>query len=190
MAHQIFADGPIHFPAAQGLVGIPALQNVVDHFFDRVEIHLWLERIVNTVVTGQKKFVVANRRIVAEMRPASSFDQPVSHQRAGRDDRFHDSRFDQIAKDQTHFADGERAGKSHDHETFFVASHRFQHIGRVANLPAGIGGLSHGPDHVIDGADPGKIERVNRSELVGDGIVQYATRNAFFLCHALASQVG
>ena len=97
--------------------------------------------------------------------------------------------FDQIAKNQAHFADGHRAGERHDHEAVFVAGHGFEHVGGIADLPRGEGGLAHGADKIVDGVDARKIERENGSETIFDRVVKDSSRHALFLCHSASSQV-
>ena len=111
---------------------------------------------------------------------AGGFDEAVSHERAGGDDGFHHAGVDEIAKDEAHFADGERAGESHGHETIFIASHFFENVSRVANLAAGESGVAHGADEFVDGAAFGKIERKNRAEFVFHRVVKNAARDGFF----------
>ena len=70
--------------------------------------------------------------------------------------------------------DGHGAGKSHDDETVLVARHGLQHVGGIADLAAGEGGLRHGADEVVNRVDPGEVERLERDEFVADGVVQLA----------------
>ena len=121
------------------------------------------------------------------MREASGFDEAVSHERAGGDDSFDDAGFDEIAEDQTHFADGESAGEGHDDETILIAGHGFEDVGSIADLPRGVGGVAHGADEIVDCFNFGEIERKDRAELVFDGIVKDAAGNGFLwmLCHEL-----
>ncbi len=69
---------------------------------------------------------------------------------------------------------GHGAGEGHDHKTVFVARHGFQNVGGLAQLPAGKGGLGHGPHQVVDGMNFAQIERLQRDQPVCDWIVQMA----------------
>src|SRR5271154_2441259 len=60
VVREIFANRAIQLPTAKRLIGIPAFENVVDDFFDGVEIDFGLERIVDAIVAGKKKLVVAD----------------------------------------------------------------------------------------------------------------------------------
>ena len=51
---EIFADALMDFLAADNLVGVPAVEDVVHDFFDVIEIGFGLERIVDPVVAGLK----------------------------------------------------------------------------------------------------------------------------------------
>jgi hypothetical protein len=103
----------------------------------------------------------------------------MSHERSGGDDGFDDAGFDEIAKDESHFADGESAGESHDNETVLVASHGFKDVGGVADLPGSVGGIAHGANEIVDGVTLGEIEGKNGAEFVFDGIVKNAARDCF-----------
>ena len=80
------------------------------------------------------------------------FDETVRHQRAGRNDRFDHAALDQIAKNKPIFADRQRAGERHHHETIFVARHRFQHVRGVADLAPGERRVAHRAHQLVDGA--------------------------------------
>ncbi len=96
----------IQLPTANRFFGIPALQNVIHHYFYGIQIHFRLERIVNSVVPREEKLVVSHFFVVTKMRAAGSFHQAVSHQRAGGNNRFHDAGLNQVAKNQAHLANG------------------------------------------------------------------------------------
>jgi hypothetical protein len=171
-----FADAPVKFPATDDFVGIPLVEDAVDDFFDVIEIGLGLEGVVDAVVAGEKEFLVVHLGgIVAEVRAARSFDEAVSHESAGGDDSFDDAGLDEVAEDETHLADGESAGESHDDEAIFVAGHGFEDVGGVTDLPGSVGGVAHGAYKIVDSFDFGEIERVDGAELVFDGIVENAS---------------
>ena len=137
-----FADAFVKLPTADDFVGIPFFEDAVDDFLDVIEIGFRLEGIVDAVVAGEEEFVVVHfGGIVTEVGAAGGFDQAVGHKRAGGDDGFDDAGFDEIAEDETHFADGESAGESHDDETVFVAGHGFENVGGIADLASGVGGV-------------------------------------------------
>ncbi len=188
---EILADALVEFPTANNFLWIPILENAVDDIFDVIEIAFRLDGVVDAVVAGEKELVIVHLGgIVAEVRAAGGFDQTVSHERAGGDDGFDDAGFDEVAKDETHFANGESAGKSHDHETVLIASHGFEDIGGIADLSGSVGGVTHGTNEIVDGADFGKIEGKNGAELVLHRIVQDAARDGFlgFLGHESSSE--
>ena len=108
------------------------------------------------------------------MRAPGGLDQPVRHQRAGGDDGVDDAAIDQFGDDQPLLGDGHRARKGHYDEAFFVARHRFQHVGAFAHLAAGKSGVAHGPHQVIHGVDLRQIQRLQRYQLVRNRIVQLA----------------
>ena len=93
---------------------------------------------------------------------------------------FDDAGFDEIAKDEAHFADSESAGESEDDEAFFVAGHGFEDVGAVADLARGVGGVAHGADEVIDGLTFGEIEGKDGAEFVFDGVVENAACDGLF----------
>src|ERR1700730_9436672 len=146
-----------------------------------VEIRFGLERIVYAVIAGEKKFIVVHfGGIVSEVRQACGSDKAVSHKRTGGDDSFDDATLDQIAKDQAHFADGECAGKGHDDETLFIASHRFEYICSITDLPGSIRSVAHGTHELINGAAFGKIEREDGAELVLYRVMEHTPGDCFF----------
>src|SRR5216683_3282978 len=103
-------------------------------------------------VSGLEQFTVTHLGVVAEMGVARGFHEPVRHERARRNDGLDDARFNQIAKNESHLADGESSGKRHDDETILVARHRLKNVRGVADLPAGERRISHCPDQFVDGA--------------------------------------
>jgi len=113
------------------------------------------------------------------MGKAGGFDEAVGHERAGGDDGFDDAGLDEIAKDETHFADGESAGEGHDDEAVLVASHGFEDVGGIADLASGVSSVTHGADEFVDGFDFGEIEGEDGAELVLDGIVKDAAGDGF-----------
>jgi len=113
------------------------------------------------------------------MRTAGGFDEAVSHESAGRDDRFNDAGFDEIAEDESHFAYSESSGESHDDETVLVASHGFEDIGGVADLPGGVGGVAHSANEIVDGVTFGEIEGKDGAEFVFDRVVKNAACDCF-----------
>jgi len=122
------------------------------------------------------------------MGEAGGFDEAVGHEGTGGDDGFDDAGFDEIAKDEAHFADGESAGESEDYETIFIAGHGFEYVSGIANLASGVGGVAHGADEGVDGFDFGEIEGEDGAELVLDRIVKDAAGNGLgrFLGHYLS----
>ena len=100
----------------------------------------------------------------------------MRHQRSGGDDGVDDAVIDEVGDHQALLGDGHRAGQGHHNEAFLVARHGFQHVGAFANLASGEGGVAHGADKVIHGLDLRKIERLQRYQLVGNGIVQLRAR--------------
>ncbi len=176
-----FADAVMEFVTANSLRRIPLFEDAVDDLFDVIEIGFGLERVINAVVAGEKEFLVVHfGRIVAEVREASGFDEAVGHEGAGGDDGFDDAGFDEVAEDESHFADGEGAGEGHDDEAVFVAGHGFEDVGGIADLAGGVSGVAHGADEIVDGFDFGEIEGIDGTELVFDGIVEDAAGDGFF----------
>jgi len=103
----------------------------------------------------------------------------MSHESARGDDGFDDAGFDEITKNEAHFADSKSASESHDNETFFVASHGLEDISGIANLASGVGSVAHGADEVIDRFDFGKIEWIDGTEFVLDRIVKNTACDGF-----------
>ena len=62
--------------------------------------------------------------------------------------------------------------KRHHYEAFFVASHRLQHVGGLAQLAPGKRGLRHRPHQVVDRLHLRQIERLQRNQPVLNRIVQ------------------
>jgi hypothetical protein len=175
-----FADTLVELPAADNFIRLPLVEDTVDDLFDVIEIGFGLERIVHTIVAGKEKFVVVHfPGIVAKVRTASGFDKAVGHKCTGGNDGFDNARFNEIAKDQTHFADGESTGESHDDEAVLVASHGLQNVGSITDLARGVRGVAHGADKIIDRFDFGKVERIDGAEFVFDRIMKNATSNGF-----------
>ena len=175
-----FADAFMDLPTADDFGGVPFFVDGVDNFLDVIEIGFRFEGIVNAVVTSEEEFVVIHfGGIVAEVGAAGGFNEAVSHEGAGGNDGFDDAGLDEIAEDETHFADGESAGEGEDIETVFVAGHGFEDVGGIADLPGGVGGVTHGADEVVDGFNFGEIEGKNGAELVFDGIVKNASGDGF-----------
>ena len=81
---------------------------------------------------------------------------------------------DQIGDDQSLLGDRHGAGEGHDDEAILVTRHGLQHVGGLPDLASGEGGLRHGAHQVVDRADPWKIERLQRDQLIADGVVQLA----------------
>ena len=108
------------------------------------------------------------------MRPPHAFHQAVRHQRAGGDHGLHHAVINEVGDDQSLLGHRHGAGQRHHHETIFVARHGFQHLSALAHLPSGKRGVAHGTDQVIHGAGLRQIERLQRNQFVGNGIVQYA----------------
>jgi hypothetical protein len=77
----------------------------------------------------------------------------MGHERAGGYDGFHYAGIDEVAKHQTHFADGQGAGQSHDHETIFVSRHGFENVSGVAHLAGGKSRLAHAANEIVDGVN-------------------------------------
>ncbi len=118
------------------------------------------------------------------MRPAGRFDQSMSHQCAGRNNRVHDAAVDQVGDDQSLLGHGHGAGQRHHHETVFVHGHGLKHVGRLAQLPARERSLGHGTHQVVDRAHFREIQRLQRNQPVFDRVVQMAilplaTRDVF-----------
>jgi len=178
---EILADFAMKLTTSDYFFRIPSFENGVDYFLDVIEIGFGFKRIVDAVVAGEEEFVVAHfGGIVAEVGEAGGFDEAVSHERAGGNDGFDDAGFDQVAEDESHFADGEGAGEGHDNEAVFVASHGFENVGGVADLAGGVGGVAHGADEIVDGFNFGEVERKDGAEFVFDGVVKDAPGDGFF----------
>ena len=111
------------------------------------------------------------------MRTAGGFDESVSHESAGGDDGFNDAGFDKIAEDESHFANSESSRESHDDKTVLVASHGFEDIGGVADLPGGVGGVAHCANEIVDGVTFGEIEGKDGAQFIFDRIVKNAARD-------------
>jgi len=171
---QVLTDFAIHLPRAHRLFGVPLLQNAGDDAFDEVEVRLRLQRVVDAVIAGLVEFDVVHPGVVAEVRLAGRFYQPVSHKRAGRDEGFDDAGVDQVGDDQSLFGHGHRPRERHHHEAVFVAGHGFEHVGADTDLPRTEGRVAHRGDQVVDGLDFRKIEGLQRDEFVGNRIVQFA----------------
>ena len=102
---------------------------------------------------------------------------------------------DQIGNDQSLLRDGHGAGQRHHDETVLVASHGFQNFSAFPHLPPGECGVAHGADEVIYGVDLREIERLQRNQLVGNGIVEFAinalaVRLVMFLGQDSPRQIG
>ena len=161
----------------------------MDDFLDGVEIGFRFEGVVDAVVTGFEESAVVHFGVVTEVGETGGFDQAVSHERTGGNNGADNSGFDQVAENQTHFGDGECAGKSQDHEAIFIAGHGFEDVGGIAYLAASESGLAHGANHSVHRARLGKIKRVNRLQVIGDRIVEDSAGSSLFLCHSSPSQV-
>ena len=149
-----------------------------DDALHEVEVRLRLQRVVHAVVAGLVQLDVVHLRVVAEVRAPRGLHQPVRHQRAGGDNGVDDAVVNQIGDHQPLLGDGHRARQRHHDETLFVARHGFQHVGAFAHLPPGECRVAHRADQVIHGLDLRQVERLQRYQLVGNGIVQFAL-NAF-----------
>lgn len=155
-------------------------EDAVDDGLDVIEIGFRFERIVDAIVAGAEELVVVHfGGIVAEVGEAGGFDETVGHESAGGNDGFDDAGLNEIAEDETHFADGESAGEGHDDEAIFVASHGFEDVGGVTDLASGVGGVAHGANEVVDGFDFGEIERKDGAEFVFHRIVEDAAGDGF-----------
>ena len=64
----------MELPTAHDFFRIPFLENVIDDFFDVIEIGFGFDRIVNAIVSGEKNFAIVHFRIVAKMRKTSGLD--------------------------------------------------------------------------------------------------------------------
>ena len=78
-------------------------KDCVHHAFHVVEILLGFERIVNAVVSGLVKFLIAELWIVPKMGPPGRFDQAMRHQRSSGNDGIHDATIDQLGNHQSLF---------------------------------------------------------------------------------------
>jgi hypothetical protein len=70
------------------------------------------------------------------------------------------------------YSHGAREG--HDDETFLVTGHGFEHVGSFAKLASSEGGVRHGAYEVVYGRDLAQVERFERDEAIGNGIVKFA----------------
>ena len=108
------------------------------------------------------------------MRAPCGLHEAVCHQRAGGNNRIDDAVINQIGDHQSLLGDGHRSREGHHDKTIFVASHGFQDIGAFADLATGECRIAHRADQIIHGFDLRQIERLQRYQLVGDGIVKFA----------------
>ena len=155
-----------------------------------IEILFGLQRIVDAVVSRLIQLLVAELRIVPEMRAASRFHQPMSHERAGRHDRIHNAAIDQLRNHQALLGHGHRAGKRHHNEGILVARHGFEHVGRLAELASRKRGVRHRAHQIVDGMDLAQIERLQRNQPISHRIVQFSVDPcAFFMATVLMMAV-
>src|SRR5882757_5302355 len=96
----------------------------------------------------------------------------MGHERAGRNDRIHNSAIDQLRDDQALLCYGHRASQGHHHETIFVPGHRFENIGSFTELAAGESGLGHGADEVVYRVNFSRIEGLQWDQAVLYGVVK------------------
>ena len=71
----------IQFIRAQHIRLVPIAKNFRHHVLHIVEILLGLQRVINAVVALLIQFSVGDVRVVAEMRPASGFNETMGHER-------------------------------------------------------------------------------------------------------------
>ena len=121
------------------------------------------------------------------MRASRGLHQTVRHQSSGRDDRIHDATVDQFSDNQPLFGNRHRASQGHHNKAIFVASHGFEHVGGFADLAPGECGLRHRPHQVINRADAGKIQRLQRNQAVFDGIVELSVDSCAVIVAVLHS---
>ena len=57
---------------------------------------------------------------------------------------------DEVAENQAHLPNRQRPRKGHHHETIFIARHRFQNIGGVADLPPSESRVTHSANQFIN----------------------------------------
>src|SRR2546425_1031914 len=76
---QVLADAPVNFPTAPNVLRLPFVEDMIHHFFNVVEIRLWLQRIVNAVIPSLEEFTVAHLGVVAEMLITGGFHQTMRH---------------------------------------------------------------------------------------------------------------
>lgn len=163
---EILADGAGELVGTHNLAGIPGFEDLGDDAFDKIEIGLGLQSVVDAVVTGLVELYVVHLFIPHKMGFSGGFDEAVSHEGSGRDNSLDDSGVDEIGNYKPLLGYGHRSAEGHDDEGFLVAGHRFEHIGGVANLTAGECSLTHGADEVVNRGDFGEIKWVQSYELV------------------------
>src|SRR5437899_1736347 len=108
------------------------------------------------------------------------FDQPMRHQRPGRNNRVHNAPIDQLGDHQALLGDGHRTGERHDDEAVLVARHGLQHIGSFAELAARKRRLGHRAHQVVNGMNLAEVERFQRNQTIGHRIVQPAVDTRAF----------
>src|SRR5438445_4266798 len=103
----------------------------------------------------------------------------MRHQRARRDNRVDHARFDQVAENEPHLADGQSARERHHHETILVAGHLLENVGGIADLPPGERRVSHRAHQLVDSAAFGQIQWKHRPEFVFYWIVKHSPGHSF-----------
>jgi len=106
---QILARAPVNLPAARGVFRVPCVEKCGPSLLRRDRDSFPARASRTRVVPGVEKLLVAHIGVVTEMRVTGGFYQSMRHERAGRDDGPDDARFNQIAKNQPHLANSQRA---------------------------------------------------------------------------------
>ena len=140
----------VELVGAQYLVGVPFRQDPEHDLFHIVQVGLRLQRVVHAVVPLPVELFVGDFRVVAEMGATGGFDQPVRHQGPRGNDCVHDAAIDQLRDDQSLLGHRHGAGERHYFEAVLVAGHRFQHVGRLAQLPPGKRRFGHASHQVVN----------------------------------------
>ena len=73
----------IEFVRAENFTGIPFFQYFENHLLHIIQVLFGLKRVIHAVVALFVKFRVGNIRVVAEVRAAGGFHEPMCHERAG-----------------------------------------------------------------------------------------------------------
>ena len=106
------------------------------------------------------------------MRLTGCLYQSVRHERAGRNDRIDDPPIDQLGDDQPLFGHCHGPCQRHHHKSIFVERHRFQYVGRFAELASGERSLRHGPHQAVNRSDLAQVQRFQRNQPILNRIVQ------------------